>query len=551
MATIHMCRRAPLVALPALVLATLVLVPFLHKAFTIDDPLFLLQARHAIEDPVHPTAFEMAWDDAFDRGVPRRAASISGPLMAWLLVPAVLADGAEWIAHCVQFVFLAIALFATAALARRIAIPLTWSSAACVLVATAPGVLGMAGTVMPDVPGMALGVAGVERLIAWKQERRIHQAVLASVCLGLATLTRTHLSLLIVVGALFVAGDFHELATWRNVRPSTWVPLFIAPLITLGVVLITRDPAPGAGAVLGVPPQLRSPAWIPENTVAFATHWALAFPLVIPWLTLRFLHVLRRWWVLVVATVVAGAVLYANESAQLPIAIVAGISVAVLFDIFADGWQRRDMVQLALSVWLLVPLAPAVYVHLPPKYLLAAAPSAALLVARMMARHGGQMPRYLFSTTAALGMALGVAILRADATFAELGRRAATEMIAPMAAAGHRVWFVGSWGFYWYADKAGARPVTASPPYPLAGDMVVVSRRSAPSAAAFAVLARFPRATLVGRIEERRPGGRVMSEEAGAGFYSNNMGYLPWGWGADVLDRFDLWELDAPAGPAR
>lgn len=546
-----MSRGASLVALPALVLATLTLAPFLHKAFTIDDPLFLLQAKHAVEDPLHPSAFDMVWDDAFDGGVPSRAASISGPLMAWLLVPTVLAGGDERIAHIVQLVFLAFALLATAALAKRIGISPVWSMAASVLVATAPGVLGMAGTAMPDVPAMALGVAGVERLLAWKQERRVHQAILATVLLVLATLARTHLSLLMVVGALLVAGDVNQFPTWRNVRWSSWVPLVVAPLLILGVVLITRDQHPNAGAVLGVPSQLRSPDRIPNNIVAFASHWALAFPLAIPWLLLRLRHLLRRWWVPVVAMAAAAAVLYQREPTQLLVAIAAGLSSAVLFDIFVDAWQRRDGVQLALGVWLLVPLAPVGYVHLPPKYLVAAAPSAALLVARMLARYGGRVPRVLLGTTAALGMALGVAILRADATFADIGRRAADELIAPMADAGHKVWFVGSWGFHWYAVEAGARPVTASPPYPSVGDLVVISQRSAPSAAALAVLARYPRATHVRLIEVRRPGGRVMSEEAGAGFYSNNVGFLPWGWGTDLLDRFDLWLLDTPSTSAR
>jgi hypothetical protein len=82
--------------------------------------------------------------------------------------------------------------------------------------------------------------------------------------------------------------------------------------------------------------------------------------------------------------------------------------------------------------------------------------------------------------------------------------------------------------------------------------MVVISLRSAPSAAAFSALARFPRATLVRRIEEWQSGGRVMSLEAGAGFYSNRLGYLPWGWGGDdLLDRFDLWLLETTITPAR
>ncbi|HJV37138.1 hypothetical protein, partial [Geomonas sp.] len=104
-------------AFPALLLAAILLFPFLGKAFTIDDPLFLCQARHALVDPLHPTAFMMAWADTSERVsqlVP------SGPVMAWLLIPAIMAGGAEWVAHATQLVMLWIAILATVSLARRL-----------------------------------------------------------------------------------------------------------------------------------------------------------------------------------------------------------------------------------------------------------------------------------------------------------------------------------------------------------------------------------------------------------------------------------------------
>jgi len=40
-----------------------------------------------------------------------------------------------------------------------------------------------------------------------------------------------------------------------------------------------------------------------------------------------------------------------------------------------------------------------------------------------------------------------VLIIRADAAFADLGRRAADELIATRTARGQTVWFAGHWGF--------------------------------------------------------------------------------------------------------
>jgi hypothetical protein len=94
-----MAARTLKSALPAILLATFVLVPFLDKPFTIDDTVFLFEARHTLTDPLHPTAFEMNWDR-----VPERVSTIvpTGPVMAWLLVPSIIFGDAEWAAHAVQ-----------------------------------------------------------------------------------------------------------------------------------------------------------------------------------------------------------------------------------------------------------------------------------------------------------------------------------------------------------------------------------------------------------------------------------------------------------------
>src|SRR5438105_3524017 len=117
-----MNRSAPFSAvlrqsLLALGLGAAVLLPFLGKAFTIDDTLFLLQAQHLQSDPWHPTAFEIVWND-----VPQRLSTImpSGPVMAYLLWPAMRLGGAEWAAHLIQLGLLFVAIVSTVALSLRL-----------------------------------------------------------------------------------------------------------------------------------------------------------------------------------------------------------------------------------------------------------------------------------------------------------------------------------------------------------------------------------------------------------------------------------------------
>jgi hypothetical protein len=522
-------------AVPALLVATVALVPFLGKAFTVDDAFFLFSARHALVDPLHPTSFELTWDR-----VPERASRIAptGPVMAWLLVPSVLAGGSESLAHLVSLAFLWVAALATVSLALRFGLTTPWASGAGVILVATPTLLGMAGTAMPDVPAMALGVAGIDRLVAWRDGALLRDGVLAAVLLGIAALTRTHLIALLGVGLLLVAGDVFSASAWRRAPRARWLPLAAAPLLTASVALLARDPDPGAGSIVGTALRLSSASHLASNSVAYGVNWVLAMAFALPWAAMRWRKILRSPWALIAGTASAALLLRVahGEDAPYVFAPVAGLGVACLADVLADAARRRDGVQFALGAWLLAPLPCAVYWHFPSKYLLAAAPAAAILVARAMAADP-RVGRYVFAGTVVLGMALGVAILRADAAFAEVGRSAVRALVVPHVRAGRQVWYLGHWGFQWYADEAGARCWSAAPPYPVAGDLIAYADNLA------SALDRRELETLthLGRIEDRRPGGRIMSKEAGAGFYSNGWGYLPWAWGDDVIDAVDLW----------
>lgn len=531
-------------AAPALLLATLVLVPFHDKAFTIDDTLFLKQATHVLSDPLHPTAFETAWKDDWER-----VSTIlpTGPVMAWLLVPSALAGGSESLAHAVELALLLLAIIASVSLGLRLGLSRGWACAAGLLVASMPAVLGMAGTAMPDVPALAFGVMGLERLVAWRQDRRLPSAALAALLLGLAVLTRTHLLLLLGVGALLVVDDPFSVDGWRRDLAPRLAPLAAAPLLTAALMLLTADPAARAGSIGGSAARYSGLVHLGPNAVAFATHWVLAMIFALPWAVLRWRPLLRRAWVFVAASIAAALVFRLAEvpPTPWPLALVAGLGAAVLADVLADAVTRRDGLQLALVLWLVFPLAVVPYVHFPSKYLVPSAPAAAILLARELAKHA-RLARPLLVASLGLGVSLGVAILRADAAFAGVDRTAAAAVIAPQVAAGRNVWFIGHWGFQWYAEQAGARFFAVTPPFPKPGDVVVASRGCDPQLDMYELQNV---ATRIGRIENREPGGRIMDRASGAGFYSNGSGFLPWSWGDGILEAVDVWQfVQGPPG---
>jgi hypothetical protein len=469
--------------------------------------------------------------------------------MAYVLVPCILAGGAEWVAHLINWIFFAAALVATSALALRIGSTPREARLASLLLAGVPSALAMAGTAMPVVLAMALGAWGIERVLAWRDEGRLSQAFAASALLAAAPLARPHLLLLLGVAALWSLSEPSRPASWHRTPPRIWVPLLCAPLLTGWVLLLTRDPLGAATDVGASARTFASLANLAANLVAYLAHWTLAIPLALIALALHPLSILRRPATWVAALLSVPLLVFAGGTRSLPlVALMAGLGAGALWDIFAEALTRRDRDAAALALWLLIPLSVAVYVHMPSKYLLASAPAAAVILARRLARAPGTRSRMVAGGAVVFGVLLGIAILRADAAFAGLGRKAARELIAPQLAAGKTVWFAGHWGFHWYAQRGGARPLSLTPPYPSPGDLAVSSLASLGQ-----TILLFPERTLLATVSDATPGGRVMDKRAGAGFYSNSWGYFPWSWGNDIIDRIDLWRIDRgePVIPAR
>jgi len=530
--------------LPAFVVALAVLLPFHDKAFTIDDTLFLRQAQHALTDPLHPTAFEMVWSEIPQ---PTRMSAImpSGPLMAYLLVPCVLAGGEEWVGHLVQLLLFGLGIGATAALALRLDRSAAEAGTAALVLAVTPTALAMAGTCMPDIPAMAFGVLAIERLVAWRQDGRLHQAMAAAVALALAVLARSHLVLLCGVGAILLAGDAASIRRWRELPWRRFLPLALGPLLAAAVFLATRDPGASPGAPLSAARTFSHFTNLASNVIAFSAHWTLVIPFAIPWLVLHPRRMAKRPLVYATALAAMIALFLRGEVHHLAlIGLSAGIGLGAVGDVLLDARKRRDTTDFVLGCWLLLAAPIAFYLHMPSKYQLASAPAAAILVAKALGRRSPRGGLVAAAAIAVAGVLLGGVIVKADADFAELGRVASRGLIAPHVAAGKTVWFAGHWGFQWYAEKAGARPLTLTPPHPLPGDLAVSSLRSFGE-----IIQIVPDRTLVSSLVGDRPGGRIMSFELGAGYYSNFWGYLPWAWGGEVLDRYELWRVDDMVAP--
>jgi hypothetical protein len=452
-------------------------------------------------------------------------------LMSYLLVPVATRNDPEALAHLMQIITLWCGIVATVSLAFRFGFDAFAACAAGLFLASAPPVLAMASTAMPDILAMSLGVIGIERLVAWKEDGKVFNGVVSALALGLAPIARAHLLFLWPIAALLLRDDarIFNVWSWITLPKRRWFPLIAAAFVSLVALALTREP--------GVKPthMYLTVGNAPHNLQSYLTYWVLAMPLGLAWFVLRNRNV--RFWLLPIGL---GLPLvwkvWIHHSPVVWTTLCAGLGAVVLIDIVLWSFQSRDQRCVAFALWLMLPLVAVPYIQLPVKYLVPCAPAAALLIADVLPAFRWRMAALLGIVAA--GAIFGSMVLRADARFAEMGRQAAARLIAPRVADGHRVWVSSQWGLYWYGQKAGAQ-VLRSDDVPASGDYLVRGEMEGYPE----TLKRLPPAVQVETFTVGGPGGRTMSSKDGAGLYSNTFGDLLWAWGTGEWNHYELWQF--------
>jgi hypothetical protein len=523
-------------ALPGILLAVVCLVPFLGKAFTIDDPLFLLEARQILKTPLRPWSYPLCWNQTLTcfAQAGSSGANVREGLMGYALVPAVLVNS-ERVAHLTQLLFVCVVVINMVAVTLRLGFDRRQAAAGGLLVVAIPPLLSMANTAMPDVLALALEVAGFERLLAWKEERRWHQAVLSGIALGLAPYARPHVALFLPLGALWLLDEFKFRKGVDQLQRQTflWSPIAIAAVVLAGVNYVTRM----RGASSELVTAASSTGNIPLNLIAYFHYLTFPIPLTVVWLAAHW----RRVKMLLVPPLIPAVFAYLMVPEmtlvkELQVAAVLYGLVAVA-DIAVTFFRSGDQTSILLLLWLSLPLFTSVYLHLPLKYLVPILPAIVLIVLRPVPTMGWKRARLAYGIVVMVCASYSVLLLKTDEDFANYSRRAAVELIVPRVAAGEKVWYAGEWGFYWYAEQAGAKLAKPGEPGPQPGELLAIGLMENGDV----VLKDFPNRELVESRSYDSPHGRTMGY--GAGLYSNRFGLLPWRWNPRATNVYELWRI--------
>ena len=521
-------------AWPALLLATVCLLPYLNKPFINDDPWFLTMAQQIAKRPMHPAEFDICWTmPAGCWKVTPGNALIGEELQGYALVPVVLGGAHEWMGHVTQLVFVWIAIVAMASMVLRFG----WDRkhaivGALLLVAIAP-FLPMASNLMPDMLATALALVAMERLAAWKAEQKLSQGAAAAVGLGLAGFARPHLVLLLPLAAFFLLGSAEPKEWWWQFRHRSrlWTPVFAGCGILLAIIAITSE---HDQALKPLAPMMGLEN-VSHNLLAYLLYLVFPIPLAACWFANRLKTGPLR--IVIVLAGAAGAASLLQPGLRL-VLFLAVVGLGMLIDLLYEALDKAEVTGLFLMLWILIPLPIAYYIQLPSKFLLPCMPAVILLCFQLMEGFPVRFSRAMAIVLIAVSTGYSILILRSDAEFARFGRDSMYTLIRPHVKAGERVWFGNQFSAYWYAPLAGATLIFPDGPQPKSGDLLVVGLiEGGPT-----TLARFPHRTLVDSVTLEYKFGRTWGD--GVNLYSNRGGYWMWGLGQSVDDRYELWRID-------
>jgi hypothetical protein len=451
-------------------LALLATLPFLDKAFHIDDVLYLTVAHQIIENPWLPYGDKetdvVLWDA--DNGKPASLFHIdfNPPLWKYFLAGVIhFAGDEEWKLHLLSALFVALAAIAWGRVAEK------WTSRPIWVVAMIlispfflPG-----QNIMLEVPVLCFvgwGVFFLER--TWRADSIAH-SFLAGLFFGLALLTKYSAAILlpvVLISALlfgrprvllallpaglllglwclhnhFVYGEFHLTSHGNLFEPSQWGPRSLNVIRTLGGVSILwpilfakqLSTINGSLKAIGIMVLASLIAWLDWNMI----NRLYAQEGLVP-LTLQSIH--------------AGAMTFFG-SATLLLIFPSSLLTAIRQP---RVWLSQPLDRI-LEIWIAGALVfnVACTPFNAVRHLLLALVPLTLWTARQ-ASPGSSLPR--FSLIAS--MLLAFTLAAADYEMAGIYRTIAQTRLRDDRAQGDRVWFTGNWGFTYYARKQGALPL--------------------------------------------------------------------------------------------
>jgi len=526
----------------AIVAVIAALVPFLHKAFHIDDPLFLWIAQQVSQHPTDPYGFSVNW---YGSAMPVFSIMQNPPLNAYYM--ALAAKFLGWSELAMHGAFLIPALAAvlgTFFLAQRLSgSPLVGA----LLVLFTPVFLVSATTVMCDVWLLALWVWSVDCWLRGLERHSYWLLLLASLFAAAAALTKYFGASLVPLLAVYTLA--------RERRLTSRLLFLLIPIAIIGIYEAMTKAKYGQGLFTNAmiyPWQATAKAGKQlsgQLLTGLSFTGGCLFPALFyaPFLKSRkalisgiaiFLALLPLFyfWVARGLTSRTDVIAVTVEGA-----LFATIGIGILALAVADLIQQKTADSLLLSLWVfgtfffatmmnwsitsrtILPMAPAVVILLIRQFKSSAAVAAAVT--------GGKgLPILPLRTAAATWWPLlpaalvSLLVTAADYKLADTARLASRSFQNRFRNEAGTVWFEGHWGFQYYMEHWKAKPLDRSERRIISGDVLIVPLSNTNVSPTPPVPTTGPPE----QVNYPQSWLATMSPETRAGFYSSIWGPLPW-----------------------
>lgn len=550
-------------ALIAAFLPVLLLLPFVNKAFHVDDPLFVWTAQHVAKNPLDFYGFLVNWETTRAH---MYEVMQNPPLLSYYVAPfGALFGWREWVLHLAMLVPTALAGLGMYLVAARFCkVPLL---AALIGIST-PAFLVSATQVMSDVPmtacwlwAMHLWMRGVDK------EDRL-SLVAGAALIGVGALTKYYaLSLLplLTVHTLLQGREKYHCLLYMLIPAGILLvfEFYTFRLYNLGLLIDAASFAnqhrsrEGVSALVKILTTLVFMGGCLSTTLILSPWmWSWRWLWILPAAILAVfliivvypnLEILQRVYVLNIDQIGAG--LYSEkyreptngQLLQWSVWLVAGCHV--FFLAFRSLWKKQSADNLTLLLWIGGTFTFTAFLnhHVNARVVLPMAAAVAILAARVIIEHqnAGQMLfAPLWRRWALAGAFLfTLVICNADYQLANSARSAANAIMDRVEFG--NVLFSGHSGFQYYMEARGAEAIDQNRSQALPGDNYVL-----PSNNWFPVLLD-KNFDYEARLEEFYDVPTVSTShyEAYAGFYSDYSGRMPFVFGDIPREKYLVLKL--------
>jgi hypothetical protein len=529
-------------------LTIVILVPFLTKPFNIDDPIFIWGARQIQAHPADPYGFTVLWDTPSP--VPMWKVTQNPPLASYYIALAATILGWSEIALHAAFLLPAAAvIWGTCRLARRFCDRPALAGLTALLT---PAFLVSSTTIMCDVPMLAFWVWAIVFWVEGVEEDRVYKVLIAGGLACLAELTKYYGICVVPLMAAYAIAARCPFRTWA---PSLLIPLgvFLAyqfvfakvygpfPLLEASQYANTR----GIARLSGL-----------DNFLIGLSFTGGCFAIVL--FLLPFLWKKEaRYFLPGFAALGAAAVLLhpgllhpfrhlepqAQVITRIQLAFWIAVGMAILLLAFRDLKTRPGAKSLLLFLWVLGTFVFAVFFNwtVNARSVLPMAPALGILIVRRLEDNSSGTDFPLGRICACLGLAalFAISVAEADCWMALAVRQNVRAIEVTYGQAVRQMRFEGHWGFQFYMSQLGSSPVDFGNPEVKPGDLV-----AAPDNNYLNLPLPFQKKRLVNAFSQPGPPWvTTLNERLGGGFYSANLGPLPFAFGQAAPERVFIFTI--------